>query len=149
MPISEGPGRPTTEADDRPSVASLIDEMQENRAVLVERLRESALALDGVEERVLYDGFCREWTPAYYLGKTQLFHIHNFGSELRATVFVGINTLQPLIMHAQEISPGLRQTVSTASGGHATKQVKFPIHTEADVVEFMELVRVKVDYARS
>ena len=149
MPKSEGPGRPTTEADEKPSVPSLIDEMQESRAVLVERLRESTLALDDVEERVLYDGFCREWTPAYYLGKTQLFHIHNFGSELRATVFVGVNTLQPLIMHAQEISPGLRQTVSTTSGGHATKQVKFPIYSEADVDEFMELVRVKLDYAGS
>lgn len=148
MPKTKILGRLTTEGDDRPSVESLIDEMEENRAVLVERLRESALALDGVEERVLYDGFCREWTPAYYLGKTQLFHIHNFGSELRATVFVGVNTLQPLIMNAQEISPGLRQTVSTTSGGHATKQVKFPICTEADVVEFMELVRVKQDYAR-
>lgn len=81
--------------------------------MFVERLREGALSLDGVEERVLCDGFCREWTPAYYLGKTQLFHIHNFGSELRSTVFVGINNLQPLIMHAQEISPGLRQFFCT------------------------------------
>lgn len=116
---------------------------------MVERLRDSALSLSDVEERVLYDAFCREWTPAYYLAKTQLFHIHNFGSELRATVFVGINTLQPLIMHAQEISLGLRNTVSTTSGGHATKQVKFPIHDAADVDEFMELVRVKLDYAGS
>ena len=79
--------------------------------------------------------------------QTQLFHIHNFGSELRATVFVGVNTLQPLIMSAREVSPGLRKTVSTSSGGHATKQVKFPICTAADVVEFMELVRVKLEYA--
>ena len=149
MPKRVGAGRPETAADDRPSVPSLIGEMREDRAALVERLREAALSLGGVEERVLFDAFCREWTPAYYLGKTQLFHIHNFGSELRATVFVGVNTLQPLIMHAQEISPGLRQTVSTTSGGHATKQVRFPIYSEADVDEFMELVRVKLDYAGS
>ena len=134
-------------AEEKPSVPGLIEEMQEERAPLVEMLRESVLSFAGAEERVLYDGFCREWTPAYYLGKTQIFHIHNFGSELRATVFVGVNTLQPLIMNAHEISPGLRQTVSTTSGGHATKQVKFPICSEADVVEFMKLVRVKLEYA--
>ena len=30
-------------------------------------LRDLALPLPVVEERNLYDGFCRHWTPAYYL----------------------------------------------------------------------------------
>ena len=149
MPQWESVERPTTEADAKPSVASLIDEMQENRAVLGGRRRESTLARAVSSERALRRLNRTRGTPAHHGVEKRLFHVHNFGSELRATVFVGINTLQPLIMHARELYPGLRQTVSTASGGHATKQVQFPICTEADVIEFMELVRVKLDYARS
>ena len=52
--------------------------MTKPRAAILARLREAALSLPGVEERTVYDGFCREWTPAYYEGGRQLFHVHNF-----------------------------------------------------------------------
>jgi hypothetical protein len=68
------------------------------------RLREIVLSLGGVEERTLYDHFCREWTPAFYTRGTQLCHVHDFGADLRATMFVGMKTLEPFIMASDSLS---------------------------------------------
>jgi len=65
-----------------PGVPSIIETMEEDRGGLMTGLRAIALSLPGVEERTLYDGFCRHWTPAYYLGDNQLFHVHNFRAGL-------------------------------------------------------------------
>ena len=55
-----------------PAVSDLLRDMAPERAASVAQLRDVALEMSGVEERTLYDGFCREWTPAYYMGKRQL-----------------------------------------------------------------------------
>jgi hypothetical protein len=102
-----------------------------------------ALSLPAVEERAVYDGFCREWTPAYYAGDRQLFHVHNFPSGLRATMFVGVRTLEPSILQADQVAPELRVLVATTSGPRGTKMVKVPLRSLADADAFMELVRVK------
>jgi hypothetical protein len=102
-----------------------------------------ALSLQAVEERAVYDGFCREWTPAYYAGDRQLFHVHNFPTGLRATMFVGVRTLEPHILQADQVAPELRVLVATTSGPRGTKMVKVPLHCPADADAFMELVRVK------
>ncbi len=121
--------------------------LEETRSTLLTQLRADTLALQGVEERTLYDGFCREWTPAYYLGKGQLFHAHNFHSRLRATMFVGVRNLEPVILDAEQIPDALRLLVAKTPG-QRTKQVKVPIDTMGDVEEFMEMVRIKWDFLR-
>ena len=47
-----------------PAVSDIIASMEESRGELVAELRSQVSALPGVEERAVYDGFCREWTPA-------------------------------------------------------------------------------------
>jgi hypothetical protein len=127
-----------------PTVLDIIALLGETRGALLAQLRADTLALRGVEERTLYDGFCREWTPAYYLGKGQLFHVHNFHSRLRATMFVSVRTLEPVILDAGQIPHELRLLVAQTPG-HRTKQVKVPIDSAQDVAGFKELVKVKWD----
>ena len=93
-----------------PHVLDIVETMEEPRAALVIMLREMALSLPDVVERTLYDGFCRHWTPAYYLRERQLFHVHNFKPGLRATIFVGANNLEPLILDCEQVAPDLRVT---------------------------------------
>lgn len=125
-----------------PTALDIIALLDDTRGTLLAQLRADTLALRGIEERTLYDGFCREWTPAYYLGKGQLFHVHNFHSQLRATMFVGVRTLEPVILDAYEIPQNLRLLVAKTPG-QRTKQVKVPIERTKDVAGFIEMVRVK------
>lgn len=134
---------PRRPAEVGPEVPSIIAAMGEERGRALALLRDSAMALEGVEERVLYDGFCREWTPAYYVGPRQLFHVHNFRSGLRATMFVGENTLQPVLLDSREVPEEQRLMVASIRGSRGTKQVKVPLATVEDVMGFIELVRVK------
>lgn len=136
---SPGPG---PEAEDTPTVDSVVDAMEQGRAEIISRLRERALALDGTDERTVYDGFFREWTPAVYVGAKQLFHVHNFRKGLRATVFVGVNSLEPIALHSDEVSSAVRENVSTTSG-RTMKQVKFPLDSVEDLEPLMELVCLK------
>ena len=138
-----GPKRRTTDQAPAPHVLDLIVAMEEPRGALVTRLRDITLALPGVEERSLYDGFCRHWTPAYYLGERQLFHVHNFLAGLRATMFVGANTLEPLILDSDLVSADLRARLANTSGHRCTKQFKVLIDSAEDVYAFLEIVRVK------
>ena len=126
-----------------PMVSDIIALMEESRAELVWELRSQVSALPGVEERAVYDGFCREWTPAYYCGGRQLFHIHNFRSGLRATMFVGVRTLEPVILDAEQVPTDLRLLVAKTPGPRGTKQVKVAIETDDDIAAFMRMVRVK------
>ena len=91
----------------------------------------------------MYDGFCREWTPACYCLDTQLFHIHNFRLGLRATIFVGVRALEPLILDSDQVPQALRQQVAATPGPRGTKQVRVPIESPEDVAEFARLVRAK------
>ena len=118
------------------------DAMEPGRAESVSRLREIALELEGTDERTVYDGFFREWTPAVYVGARQLFHVHNFRSGLRATVFVGVSSLEPVALHSDEVSPAVRENVA-ATSGRTMKQVKFPLDSVEDLEPLMELVRLK------
>ena len=130
-----------------PPVLSLIEGMTKPRAAILTGLREAALALPGVEERTVYDGFCREWTPAYYEGGRQLFHVHNFRAALRATMFVGIRTLKPFLLDSDRVASELMQLVASSSGSRGTMQLKVPLESMGDVAPFMELVCRKWEYA--
>ena len=130
-------------------VPGIIAAMAEERGRALALLRDSTMSLGGVEERVLYDGFCREWTPAYYMGPRQLFHVHNFRSGLRATMFVGENTLQPVLLGSRGVPEEQRLMVASTRGSRGTKQVKAPLATLEDVVGFMEMVRAKLEFLKA
>ena len=138
---------PATTLGEGPLVLSLIEGMTKPRAAILTGLREAALSLPGVEERTVFDGFCREWTPAYYEGGRQLFHVHNFRAALRATMFVGIRTLKPFLLDSDRLAPELLQLVASGSGGRGTMQLKVPLESMRDVAPFMELVCRKLKYA--
>ena len=138
---------PATALQAGPPVLSLIEGMTKPRAAILTGLREAALSLPGVEERTVYDGFCREWTPAYYEGGRQLFHVHNFRAALRATMFVGIRTLKPFLLDSDRVAPELMQLVASGSGSRGTMQLKVPLEAVEDVPPFMELVCRKWEYA--
>ncbi len=138
---------PATTLGEGPPVLSLIESMTKPRAAILTGLREAALSLPGVEERTVYDGFCREWTPAYYEGGRQLFHVHNFQAALRVTMFVGIRTLKPFLLDSNSVAPELVQLVASGSGSRGTLQLKVPLESMGDVAPFMELVCRKWEYA--
>ena len=138
---------PATTLGEGPPVLSLIEGMTRPRAAILTGLREAVLALPGVEERTVYDGFCNEWTPAYYEGGRQLFHVHNFRAALRATMFVGIRTLKPFLLDSEDVAPELLQLVASNSGSGGTMQVKVPLESMEDVAPFMTLVCRKWEYA--
>jgi hypothetical protein len=141
--------RRTSQDDSRPGssggpdISTIIETMEEPRASLLTELRGLALALPGVAERTLYDGFCRHWTPAYYAEGTQLFHVHNFRAGLRATMFVGARKLEPVILESDQVPHELRLLVAQTPGPRGRKEVRVPIASPEDVASFWELVRVK------
>ncbi len=130
-----------------PSVFDIIALLDETRGGLLTLLHSETIALGSIEERTLYDGFCHEWTPAYYVGKGQLFHAHNFQSRLRATMFVGVRTLEPIILDTEQIPQPLRLLVAKTPA-QRTKQVKVPIEAAEDVEGFMEMVKVKWEFLK-
>ena len=130
-------------------IPEIIALMEESRGELVMELRSQVSALPNVEERAVYDGFCREWTPAYYCGERQLFHIHNFRLGLRATMFVGVRALEPVILDSEEVPPDLRLLVAKTAGPRGTKQVKVAIESQEDIDAFMRMVRVKWEAVRA
>jgi hypothetical protein len=138
-----GPDGRTVHQQSGPAVQDIIETLEEPRAALLATLRGMALSLPDVEERTVYDGFCRHWTPAYYLGDRQLFHVHNFRAGLRATMFVGINNLEPLILDSDQVASELRVRLAETSGNRGTKQFKVAINSVEDAAAFGELVRVK------
>ena len=144
---SGGRGK-NAEAVHGPSVSNVIEAMGATQRAIVSELRGSALVLAGVEERTLFDGFCREWTPAFYAQGIQLFHAHNFREELRATIFVGVNTLGPLILESDEVSPEMRLLLTETSAPRGTMQVRVPLASSEDVSGFMAMVQVKYAFAQ-
>ena len=129
-----------------PAVSDLLRDMAPERAASVAQLRDVALEMSGVEERTLYDGFCREWTPAYYMGKRQLFHVHSFSSGLRATVFLGSTDWDPAIMEAFGVPPRLREQVASTAGGRGVRQIKVPLSSTEEVEALLTLVRAKWEF---
>ena len=109
------------------------------------------MALPGAEEKAVYDGFCQEWTPAYYLesprARRQLFHVHDFPSGLRATIFVGVRTLEPVLLNAGPVPLRMKNAI-VETAGNRTKQVRVPLRTLKDAGAFFEMVRVKWEFSR-
>lgn len=134
-----------------PSVEDILHELGGKRGAILAALREMVMSLPGVDERAVYDNFCQEWTPAYYLEGTkarrQLFHVHDFASGLRGTIFVGVRTLQPVLLDAGPVSPRMKSAI-VETAGTRTKQVRVPLKTLKDAAAFCDMVRVKWEFER-
>ena len=130
-----------------PTVVSLIAALDGERGSLLAQVRRATLSLQGVEERTLYDGFCREWTPAYYVDDGQLFHVHNFRAGLRATIFVGTRMIRALLL---EPNTAYERLLSAANspGPRGPNTIKVPLTCAEEVTFLMDLVRVKRDFLR-
>ena len=126
-----------------PSVEEIIALMEDSRGELAARLCALVATWPEVEPRTVYDGFCREWSPACYCRGTQLFHLHNFRQGLRGTIFVGVRALEPLILDSDQVSVAMQRQVAETPGPRGTKQVRVPIESSKDVAEFAQLVRAK------
>jgi len=113
---------------------------------MVSLARELGLALPDADERTVYDGFCREWTPAYYLAKRQIFHVHNMKSGIRDSMFVGVRALEPLILASPDVPDQIKEIVANTRGGSGTKMLKIPLDTPEDVAGFGKLVKVKWEF---
>ena len=125
------------------SVPSIIEAMDDVRSELLFQARSQALSMPEVVETALYDGFCRHWTPAYYVGETQLFHVHNFRAGLRATVFLGSEKLSPRILDSDMLPAELRLQVVRAAESRGVKQIKVNLNAMEDVAVLLELARLK------
>tara|TARA_Y100000815_G_scaffold239250_1_gene234052 strand:- start:767 stop:1237 length:471 start_codon:yes stop_codon:yes gene_type:complete len=136
-------------AEPGPDVQEVIQGSEEPRRGLMTLLRDLALPLPGVEERNLYDGFCRHWAPAYYLNDRQLCHIHNFRAGLRASKFVGVTTLEPIILDSDLVPAEVRNLLAQTSPGRGTKQFKLSIESKEDVQAFHNLVLVKWEFEKA
>jgi hypothetical protein len=125
---------------DGPPVPDIIGAMDHPRTAILTLLSDRALILPEVAERALYDGFCREWTPAYYAGKRQLFHVHDFPTGLRGTIFVGVRTLEPVLLDSEDVSPMLKDALVQIKGakGVRTKQLRVPLDSTEDAVRFAQ-----------
>ena len=134
---------------DGPSVEDILRELGGRRGAILTALRDMVMSLPGVDERAVYDGFCQEWTPAYYVegskARRQLFHVHDFPSGLRGTIFVGVRTLQPVLLDAGPISQRMKTAIEETPGDR-TKQVRVPLKTLKDAAAFCEMVRVKWEF---
>ena len=126
--------------------------MDDPRIALLLQARNMALSMPEVVETSLYDGFCKHWTPAYYLGEFQLFHVHNFRAGLRATVFLGPKSagpksgrakLVPMILDSDTIPEDRRLQAAKAAESRGVKQIKVNLDAMEDVAVLMELARLK------
>ena len=142
-----GGATPSAAKPEFPGVPSIIDSMDDARGEPLLQARSQALSLPEVSEAALYDGFCRHWTPAYYVGETQLFHVHNFLGGLRATVFLGgkkvSEKLGPMILDSDNIPQELRLQVVKAVESRGVKQLKVSLNSLDDVAVLLELARLK------
>ena len=132
-----------SEVQEGPSVETVISAISGPDGEIVSLTRGLGLALPDADERTVYDGFCREWTPAYYLAKRQIFHVHNMKSGIRGSMFVGVRALEPLIMSSEEVPDNIKEIVASTRGGSGTKMLKIPLETPEDVAGFGKLIQVK------
>ena len=134
---------------DGPSVDDIVQELNGQRGAILTALRDIAMSLPGVKEKAVYDSFCQEWTPAYYVegsrARRQLFHVHDFPSALRGTIFVGVRTLEPVLLGAGPVAPRMKTAISDANGNRS-KQVRVPLNNLNDANAFCEMVRVKWEF---
>jgi hypothetical protein len=143
------PRRPREASPQGPGVESIIEALAAPRAAILCQLREMVMSLPDVEERTLYDGFCHEWTPAYYVAQRQVFHVHNFRSGLRATVFVNETILEMMAAGAKGAAAEAQAARVRPIGKRGPRALKMTLHTAEEIPGLMEIARMKWELAQN
>lgn len=127
-------------------VASLPSEIQQLVFEISKRMKQ----LDGVEEKVMYDGLAKEEVPAFNLGKRQLFHLHieseKHGKGMAGTVSINVKEFEPYLMDSHAVSQNLKKLVASQKIYRGTKWVFIPLNNRDEVEEFLDLVKLKYEF---
>ena len=127
-------------------VASLPSEIQGLVFEIKSRMRE----LDGVEEKVMYDGLTKEEVPAFNLGKRQLFHLHIESEKhckgMAGTVSINVKDFEPYLMDSHVVSQSLKKMIASQKVYRGTKWVFIPLKNLDEVEEFLDLIKLKYEF---
>lgn len=127
-------------------IASLVPEVQRLIAEIKNRMKQ----LEGIEEKVMYDGLAKEEVPAFNLGKRQLFHLHieseKHGKGIAGTVSINVNDFEPYLMDSHAVSQKLKKLVARQKIYRGTKWVFIPLNNLDEVEEFLDLIKLKYEF---
>lgn len=127
-------------------VASLPSEIQGLVLEIKSRMRN----LEGVEEKVMYDGLAKEEVPAFNLGKRQLFHLHIESQKHRkgiaGTVSINAKDFEPYLMDCHALSQSLKKKIASQKVYRGIKWVFIPLNNMDEVEEFLDLVKLKYEF---
>jgi len=127
-------------------IASLPSEIQELVFEIKSRMRD----LDGVEEKVMYDGLAKEEVPAFNLEKRQLFHLHieseKHGKGMAGTVSINVKDFEPYLMDSHAVSQSLKKMIASQKVYRGTKWVFIPLNSMEEVEEFLDLIKLKYEF---
>ena len=106
--------------------------------------------LEGVEEKVMYDGLAKEEVPAFNLGKRQLFHLHieseKPGKGIAGTISINVKNFEPYLMDSHAVSQMLKRIVASQKVYRGTKWVFIPLNNMDEVEEFLDLIKLKYEF---
>lgn len=127
-------------------IASLPSETQG----LVFEIKSRMRKLEGVEEKVMYDGLAKEEVPAFNLGKRQLFHLHmeseKHGKGIAGTVSINVKDFEPYLMDSHAVSQNLKKVIASQKVYRGTKWVFIPLNSMDEVEEFLDLIKLKYEF---
>ncbi|OGC75859.1 MAG: hypothetical protein A2145_05155 [candidate division Zixibacteria bacterium RBG_16_40_9] len=127
-------------------IASLTPDMHELVFEIKRRMKE----LEGVEEKVMYDGLVKEEVPAFNLGKRQLFHLHIESEKhrrgLAGTISINVNDFEPYLLDSHIVSQRLKKMVAGQKIYRGAKWVFIPLNNMDEVEEFLDLVQLKYEF---
>ncbi len=127
-------------------IASLPLEIQQ----LVFEVKNKMRQLEGVEEKIMYDGLAKEEVPAFNLGKRQLFHLHieseKHGKTLAGTVSINVNDFEPYLLDSHIVSQRLKKLVAGQKIYRGTKWVFIPLNNMDEIEEFLDLIKLKYEF---
>ncbi len=127
-------------------LGSLPSEIQRMVAEITKRMKQ----LQGVEEKIMYDGLAKEEVPAFNLDKRQLFHLHieseKHGKGIAGTVSINVNDFEPYLMDSHTVSQRLKKLISAQKVYRGTKWIFIPLNNMDEVEEFWDLVKLKYEF---
>jgi len=131
-------------------VGEVIASLQTEIQGLVFEIKSRMRKLEGVEEKVMYDGLAKEEVPAFNLGKRQLFHLHieseKHGQVIAGTVSINVKDFEPYLMDSHAVSQNLKKTIASQKVYRGTKWVFIPLNNLDEVGEFLDLIKLKYEF---
>src|SRR3989304_2626585 len=124
-------------------VGEVIASLQTEIQGLVFEIKSRMRKLEGVEEKIMYDGLAKEEVPAFNLGKRQLFHLHmeseKHGKGIAGTVSINVKDFEPYLMDSHAVSQSLKKMIAFQKVYRGTKWVFMPLNSMEEVEEFLDL----------